>query len=311
MQAIRVHEFGGPDVLRLEDVPQPTAGEDEVLVRVQAAGVNPVDTYIRTGAYAELPALPYTPGSDAAGIVVETGQRVWVSGSRTGTYAEYAVCPRAHVHPLPDGLTYAQGAAIGVPYATAFRALFQRAAAVAGERVLVHGASGGVGMAAVQLALAAGLEVVGTAGSDAGGELVADQGDVRVLDHRDAAHLDAAVALTGGRGFDVVIELRADLNLGRDLAALAMDGRVVVVGSRGPVEITPRDLMDRDGAVLAMRLPNTPPDKLAAAYEAIDRGLRDGTLRPVAGRELPLVEAPRAHRHILERHALGKLVLVA
>jgi len=310
MRAIRVHEFGDPEVLLLEDVPEPEAFRGQALVRIMAAGVNPVETYVRSGLYSELPDLPYTPGGDGAGVRTDTGERVYLTGSLSGTYAEYAVCAEEQMHHLPDGLTHAQGAAIGTPYVTAYRALFQRARVIAGEHVLIHGASGGVGLAAVQFAVAAGLLVVATAGSEAGSDLVVAQGDVRVLDHRDDEHLSAAVALTGGRGFDVVIELLANVNLGNDLRALARKGRVVVVGSRGPVEIDPRDLMNAEGSVIGMRLPNAGPDALAKAHDAIDAGLAGGSLRPVAGRELPLAEAPRAHRHLMTRPAVGKLVLV-
>lgn len=311
MRAVRVHEFGDPDVLLLEELPQPQPVEGEVLVRVQAAGVNPAETYVRAGAYSELPALPYTPGADGAGVRIDTGERVYVTGSLSGTYAEYALCREEDVRPLPDGLSYAQGAALGVPYTTAYRALFQRALATAGERVLIHGASGGVGLPTVQLALAAGLEVTGTAGSEAGSELVAAQGDVRVLDHRDPAHLEAAVELAGHRGFDLIVEFLANANLGADLKALAPRGRVIVVGSRGPVAIDARDLMNAEGAILGMRLPNARPHEVEAARAAVDAGLNSGVLRPVVGRELPLAEAPRAHRLLMERPALGRLVLVA
>ncbi len=310
MRAIRVTEFGDPEVLVLRDVPDPVPVGDEVLVKVQAVGVNPVDTYVRSGNYAGLPPLPYTPGSDAAGVLADGGARVYVAGALGGTYAEYALCRPDQVHPLPDDISYAQGAALGVPYATACRALFQRGRAVAGETLLVHGASGGVGLAAVQFALHAGLKVVATAGSEAGGELIANQGKVRVLDHRDPAHAAAAFALTGERGFDLVLEVSAHLNLGEDLKLLAQGGRVVVVGSRAPVEIDPRDLMSHDGAVLGMLLFNASPAELAEAHAAIGAGLRSGALRPVVGREFPLADAARAHRHVMERPALGKVVLV-
>jgi NADPH2:quinone reductase len=310
MRAIRVHEFGDPDVLVVEEVPQPEPVAGEVLVRIQAAGVNPYETYVRAGLYTELPALPYTPGEDGAGVRADTGERVYLTGSLSGTYAEYALCREEDVRALPDHLSYAQGAALGVPYLTAYRALLQRAVAVAGERVLIHGASGGVGIATVQLAVAAGLDITATAGSEAGSDLVAAQGDVRVVDHRDPAHLDAALALTGGRGFDVIIEFLANVNLGNDLKALAQRGRVVVVGSRGTVEVDARDLMNAEGTVLGMRTPNARPEELAAARAAVDAGLRSRVLRPVVGRELPLAEAPRAHRLIMERPALGRLVLV-
>jgi NADPH2:quinone reductase len=310
MRAIRVHEFGDPEVLRLEELPELRPVDDEVLVRVQAAGVNPVDTYVRAGAYGKLPALPYTPGSDAAGVAQDDGARVYVAGSLSGTYAEYALCRRDQVRPLPDQLSFAQGAALGVPYVSAYRALFQRARARAGETVLVHGASGGVGLAAVQFALLAGLTVVGTASSDAGLELVVAQGAARAFDHRDPLHLQAAFDTTGGRGFDLIVELLANVNLGDDLTALAPRGRVVVIGSRGTVEIDPRDLMIAEGAVLGMLLANATAKELAEAHAAIGAGLRDGSLRPVVSRELPLAEAARAHRHVMERPSLGKIVLV-
>ena len=224
--------------------------------------------------------------------------------------AEYALCREEDVRPLPDALSYAQGAALGTPYTTAYRALFQRARATAGERVLVHGASGGVGLAVVQLALAAGLEVTGTAGSQAGSELVAAQGAVRVLDHHDPGHLTAAVELTGGDGYDLIVEFLANASLGADLKALAPHGRVIVVGSRGPVEVDARDLMNAEGAILGMRLPNARAEEVEAARAAVDTGLHSGVLRPVVGRELPLAEAARAHRLLMERPALGRLVLV-
>jgi NADPH2:quinone reductase len=310
MQAIRVHEFGDPEVLVLDELARPQPVEDEVLVRVQAAGVNPFETYVRSGLYARLPALPYTPGVDAGGVLVESGERVYVSGSLSGTYAELALCRRDQVHPLPEHVSYAQGAALGVPYETAHRALLQRARPAPGETVLVHGASGAVGLAAVQFALAAGLAVVGTASSDAGRELVRAQGRVLAFDHRDPRHLEEAAAATGGRGFDVIIELLANVNLGDDLTALAMHGRVVVVGSRGTVAVDPRDLMMVEGTVIGMMSNHATPEEEAETHAAIAAGLRDDSLHPVVAREYPLAEAARAHRHVMERSALGKVVLV-
>ena len=192
MKAIRVREFGAPEVLRMEEVPDPRPGRGEVLVRIRAVGVNPVDTYIRSGQYAIKPPLPYTPGSDAAGDVEAVGEgvtsfrpgdRVYIYRSLTGAYAEKALCTEAQVYPLPKNVSYAQGAAIGVPYTTAYRALFHKAQARPGETLLVHGASGGVGVAAVQLGRAAGMTVVGTAGTGKGQELVAREGAHHVVDH--------------------------------------------------------------------------------------------------------------------------------
>ena len=319
MKAIRIHEFGGPEVLRLEDVPEPRPSKGQVLVRVRAVGVNPVDTYIRNGAHAVRPALPYTPGLDAAGEVesvgegvarLSVGQRVYVAGSLSGAYAELALCEESQCHPLPEHVTFAQGAAVNTPYATAYRALFQRARAEPGETLLVHGASGGVGTAAVQLARAAGLSVVGTAGTEEGRRLALDQGAHHALDHHAPDYLGHLAELTGGRGVDVILEMLANVNLNRDLEVLAKGGRVVVVGSRGAVEINPRLAMTRDAAILGMTLFNASPRELAGIHAALAAGLGARTLRPVVGRELPLSEAARAHEEVLKPGAHGKIVLI-
>ncbi|MBV9867867.1 MAG: NADPH:quinone reductase [Abitibacteriaceae bacterium] len=319
MKAIRVHEFGGPEVMQLEEVPDPQPGAGQVVVRLHAIGVNPVETYIRSGTYAMKPALPYTPGSDAAGTVetigdgvkaVKVGERVYIAGTSTGAYAELVLCDESQVHPLPEGVSFQQGAGVNTPYATAYRALFQRARAVSGETVLVHGASGGVGIAAVQLARAAGLTVIGTAGTSEGLQLITEQGAHYALNHHDPDYLQELLAINCARGVDVIIEMLANVNLGRDLTVLAKGGRVVVVGSRGKVEINPRDAMARDATILGMTLPNVPPTELAAIHAAIGAGLAQGTLRPIISRELPLAEAAAAHEAVMQPGAHGKIVLI-
>jgi NADPH2:quinone reductase len=319
MKAIRVHAFGGPEQLLLEDVEDPRPGRGEVLVEMRAAGVNPVDTYIRTGTHAEKPALPYTPGSDGAGLVIDAGEgvrgfspgdRIYLAGSRTGTYAERAVAVESQVHVLPERIPFAHGAALGVPYATAFRALFQIARSAAGESVLVHGASGGVGLAAVQLARAAGSTVFGSAGTEAGRALVREQGAHHVLDHHAPDFAERLLELTGGRGVDVIVEMLANRNLGTDLRLLARRGRVVVVGSRGTVEINPRDAMSRDAAILGLLLFNASEADLASIHAALRVALENGTARPVIARELALADAPRAHELVLQPGASGKIVLL-
>ncbi len=319
MKAIRVHAFGGPEVLKLEDVPDPKADKGQVVVRIQAAGVNPVDTYMRAGVYPRKPALPYTPGADGAGVVesigtgvtrVKTGDRVYLGGSLSGTYAEKALCDEATVFPLPEQVSFAQGAGVNVPYTTAYRALFQRAEARLGETVLINGASGGTGIAAVQLARSAGLHVIGTAGSDRGRKLAETEGAHQVLDHNAPDHFEKALALTGGRGFDVILEMLANVNLGKDLTILAPRGRVVVIGSRGSVEINPRDAMTRDGSILTMSLWNATPQDLAAIHAALVAGLENRTLRPMIRHEIPLSDAARAHEVIMEPGSYGKIVLV-
>jgi len=174
---------------------------------------------------------------------------------------------------------------------------------------LVHGASGGVGTAAVQLARAHGLRVLGTAGTERGRDLVREQGADEVFDHRASDYLAAIVKVTAGRGVDVILEMAAHLNLGKDLTILAPRGRVVVIGNRGRVEIDARETMSRDADIRGMVLPNTPADELASIHVALVSGLADGSLHPVIGRELALAEAPEAHRAVLEPGAFGKIVL--
>jgi len=317
MKAIRVHEFGPPDVLKVEDVPQPSPKAGQALVKIKAAGVNPVDTYMRSGLFYKKD-LPYTPGTDAAGVVeavgegvedIRPGDRVYTSGSLTGTYAELCLCKAAQLHRLPEKLSFSQGACIGVPYATAYRALIHKAAAKAGESVLVHGATGGVGMATVQLARALGMTVIGSGGTEKGRKLVLAEGAHYALDHKEPGHLIEAARIAGG-GIDVIIEFLANVNLAGDLKTLSPFGRTVVVGNRGTIEIDPRDLMARDASVIGMSLFNANEKELASIHAGLVAGFEAGYLRPVVGRELKLGEAKDAHRAIMEESAYGKIVLI-
>jgi NADPH2:quinone reductase len=319
MKAIRVHAYGDPEVMGLETVAEPEPGPGQVLVRVYAVGVNPVETYIRSGIYPQGAPLPYTPGTDAAGVVeavgpgvsrVELGDRVYTSHSLSGTYAEKTLCLESQVHPLPEGVSFEQGAGVTVPYAAAYRALFQRARAAAGEVVLVHGASGGVGVAAVQLSAAFGLTVIGTAGTEEGRTLTTVQGAQHVLDHHDPDHFHQALALTEERGVDIILEMLAKENLGDDLKILANGGRVVVIGTRGTVTIDPRDTIAKETSILGMYIWNASEKETASIHAALGAGLANGTLRPIIGKKLPLCEAARAHHEVIEAKAYGKIVLI-
>jgi len=318
MKAIRIHEFGNPEVMKIEEITDPKPGAGQVTVRIYAAGVNPVDTYIRSGLYPLKPELPFTPGMDAAGVVeaigdgvkrFNPGDRVYVAGTISGSYAEKALCKESQVHPLPQKLSFAQGAAVGVPYGAAYRALFQRARAIPGEVVLVHGASGGVGIAAVQLARAAGMHVIGTAGTEKSRLLVKEQGAHHMFDHHASDHMEEILKLTDGRGVDVIIEILANVNLGNDLGILEQNGRVVIIGSRGTVEIDPREAMRRDAVILGMVLMNAGESEIFSIHSALAAGLENGTLSPIVGSALPLQEAARAHHEIMESNAFGKIVL--
>ncbi|MBI1958841.1 MAG: NADPH:quinone reductase [Candidatus Rokubacteria bacterium] len=275
MKAIRISEYGGPSVLKLAEVPAPEPGPNQVVVRNHAVGVNPVDTYLRGNVDNRGPKLPYTPGVDSAGVVEAVG-----------------------------------AGAMNVPYATAYHALFNRAHGQAGDTVLVHGASGGVGIGAVQLARARGLTVIGTAGTERGRRLVLAEGAHHVLDHGAPGYLDEIMKLTGGRGVDVVLEMVANVNLPKDLGIVAIGGRIVAIGSRGTVEINARHAMNRDAAILGMALYHATPAQFTGIHAALVEGLRNGTLRPVIGQELPLGQAPRAHEAVMEPGHHGKIVLV-
>lgn len=320
MKAIVVHEFGGPEVLKLEEIPTPRPSPGQVLVRIHAAGVNPYDTYMRSGGYAVKPPLPYTPGSDGAGVVegvgdgvkgVKKGDRVYTAKTISGAYAEYALALESQVHALPDNVSFAQGAGIWVPYGTAYYALHRSAGARAGQTLLVHGASGGVGTAAVQMARAMGMTVYGTAGTEKGLELVTREGALRAFDHSKTGYEKQILDATGGTGVDVILEMLANVNLDRDLKLMAPGGKVVVIGSRGDVTITPRDFMVHRASVRGMILWAVSESEEKEIHAGIGGGLENGTLRPVVGKEMPLGDAPRSHREIMEHGAFGKIVLIS
>ncbi len=319
MKRIRVYQTGPPEMMKLEEGEEPCPSAGQILVKILAVGVNPVDTYVRAGTYGYSPALPYTPGADAAGVVEAAGEgvrrfsigdRVYAGRCLSGSYAQKGLFDEAQVHPLPENLSFAQGACLGIPYATAYRALFQKAKAKPGETILIHGASGGVGLATVQLARQAKLTVIGTAGSDLGRKLVQKEGAHQVLDHHDAGHFEEVKKLTQGRGADIILEMLANENLGRDLKILAPFGRLVVIGSRGLAQVEPRDAMQGDLTILGMVLKNTPADEFQKIHEDLAAGLKGGTLRPVVGKELPLAQAAQAHRAVMTPPAYGNIVLI-
>src|SRR5215467_4932625 len=264
MKVILVRQFGGPEVLRLEEAPTPKPAAGQVLVRIHAAGVNPYDTYMRAGTYAVKPPLPYTPGSDGAGVIeavgdgvkkVKAGDRVYTAKTVTGVYAEYALALEEQVHLLPAKISFSQGAGVWVPYGTAYHALHHSAKARASETVVVHEA-------------------------------------------------------TGGRGVDIILEMLANVNLATDLKLLATNGRVIIIGNRGEITINPRDFMLRRASARGFTLWAITPEEEADIHAGLIAGLENGTLRPVVGKELPLAEAARAHKEVLEPGASGKIVLV-
>jgi NADPH:quinone reductase len=319
MKAIQVHQFGGPEVLTVHEVPTLKPGRGEVLVRVRAAGVNPYDTYMRNGTYAVKPTLPYTPGSDAAGTIeavgesvhkVRPGDRVYTATTLTGAYAEYALARENQVYPLPEKISFSQGAGLWVPYGTAYTALRHHADARAGETLLIHGASGGVGVAAVQWARAMGLTVIGTAGTSRGLDLVKKEGAHHAFDHTKAGYSEEILKASGGRGIDLVLEMLANVNLATDLKLLALRGRVIVIGNRGEITINPRELMARRASVRGFTLWAATDAESAEIHAAIAAGLENGTLRPIIGKEILLKDAPQAHIEVMTPGAFGKIALI-
>ena len=322
MRHIQASRFGDTSALRVAESnpPEPAAGQ--VRLRVHAAGVNPADTYILGGSYAFYrPSIPYTPGFDAAGTVDAAGDGV--TGLRvgdlvfaaplglrhSGSYAEFMTCDAAGVHPLPAHLSFGQGASVGIPYLTAYRALFQRGGLSTGETVLIHGASGGVGVPCVQLAAGSGATVIGTAGSEAGRLLVATQGAHHVLDHTKPGYLDEIAGLTDGHGVQLIIEMAADQNLESDFAVLAKYGRIVVVGSRAPISFTPRLTMIAEADIRGTALWNMSDADVSQATKAVARHLARGSAAPVVARSFPLERAADAMDAVRSSRARGKLIL--
>jgi NADPH2:quinone reductase len=321
MKAIRVHTFGGPEVLTLEDqVAVPPVKENQVLVRVTYSGVNPVETYIREGLYSRLPDLPYIPGSDAAGYVHEVGSavkhlkvgdRVFVAGtsSNSGSYAQFVVSDDTYVFPLHDRLTMQQGASLGVPFFTAYKALILRAQTRPGEVVLIHGASGAVGTAAVQIARALGATVVGTAGTKEGMDVVSRCGAHHVFNHNHKSY-EKKMLEHLGTGFDVIIEHLANINLGHDLQMLKNGARVMIVGCRGTASINPRHLMLPEASIRGVALGTSTREEWMEMGAAIVAGIEAGWVNPVINQVYNMEDVQQVHHDIIHsKGAKGKRVL--
>jgi len=323
MKTIQLSKFGGPEVLEYKDISEPEPAADEVRVQLHASGINPSEIYIRTGTYSlYTPELPYIPGFDGAGIVeavgenvrrLKSGDRVFLAAlmakKNTGTYAQKVVCDVNSVHLLPNSFSFQEGAALGIPALTAYRALFHRAKVKAGETVLVHGASGGVGLLTVQMAVGIGATVIGTASTEEGKALVKASGASFVLNHLEEESLKDVFSFTNGKGPDVIIEFLANANLETDMKAIAPFGRIVVVGNRGSIEINPRMAMMKESDILGMTLWNTPEKEYNESLYGITAFLQTGVLQPQIGKEFSLQNAKEAHQYIMNQNAKGKIIL--
>jgi NADPH2:quinone reductase len=318
MKGILVTKYGPPEVMQYIDLPTPEPNDSQLLIKIHATGINPVETYQREGSQGYTPELPFTPGRHAAGIIAAMGKhvqgfsigdRVFCNSTITGAYAEYALCSPDHAHALPEHISFSQGAALGSTYITAYIALFPRGRAVSGETVLIHGASGGVGTAAVQMAAAAGLNIIATAGTEQAKAMLMDLGAKTVVDHHDPEHFKHIMDYSKD-GVDLILEMLANKNLEEDMSIVNNYGRIVIVGSRGQISIAPRRLMVKNASIIGILPGKEAANEFAQAYAYINKGIREGFLRPVIGKELSLQEAPVAHHLVRESRAYGKIVLI-
>ncbi len=323
MKAVRIHEYGGPEVLVYEEVPTPEPGPSQILVRVAAATVNPVDVSVREDRFPTPKQPPKTLGSDGAGVVervgegidsVRPGDRVAFSGlgiGSEGSYAEYALIAETQVVHLPEGLSFVDAAAIGMAFPAAYYALVTRGALREGETVLVQGASGGVGSASVQLAKALGARVLATASGPGAADLVLGLGAEAVIDFRTEDVAARVLELTDDKGVDLVHELVLSVNLPLDVKLVAKGGRIVGTGQGpGPDATVPIGAaLSKDVSVLFMNLNNAGRAGIAAIAAEIAAMAAEGKVRPVIGTELPLSEARHAHELLAGDH-LGKIVLI-
>ncbi|QRV14983.1 NADPH:quinone reductase [Haloterrigena salifodinae] len=319
MRAVRLHDHGDADVLQVDDVDRPEPGEDELLLEVAAAGINPVDTYFRDGSY-EPVGVPFTPGVDFAGVVAETGAGVdgFSAGDRVfgtgignggfqGAYAEYATVPTDRVVHLPDDADLSEAGAAGVAAVTAWRALVDHAALDPAEHCLVHGGSGGVGHAAVQIADAVSARAITTASEEYHGTLE-DLGAETVLDYGRDDLADAVLEASDG-GVDAVLDHRLDDYLQFDADVAATGCRVVGIGENSPDPGFSNDgaARSKDVSYQFMSMFNTPD--LRVPLRGVAHLMATDALSIELARTYDLEEAAQAQRDVMNDSFLGKLVL--
>ncbi len=322
MKAIRVTRFGLDHPMVLEDVEEPKPGRGEILVRVAAAGVNPLEVAIRSGKHPRSRAmrLPYTCGTDVAGEVEAVGEgvdafspgdRVW-GRAPAGAYAERGLVPADAAGRLPDSMSFAQGAALPIPLLTAWNALILKGEATPGDCVLVQGGAGGVGYLSIQLAREVGCRVFATVSSKEKADFCLAAGAEAAINYREENVPERVMALTAGRGVDVVVETAGCENLPADLTLNALNGRIVIVGTgtgKGPEATIPLPAaMGRDARILALSSGNLGP-LVPGIIRRLAPLLDRGAINPHVGREFPLAEANDAHALLLSGKFLGKLNL--
>ena len=322
MKAVRVTQFGLEHPMAMEEVEEPKPGPGEMLVRIAAAGVNPLEVAIRSGDHPRAGAmtLPYTCGTDVAGEVESVGEgveafapgdRVWGRAS-TGAYAEKGLLPAGSTSKLPDSMSSAEGAALPIPLLTAWNALVVKGKAAPGDCVLVQGGAGGVGYLAIQLARTLGCRVFTTVSSGEKGDFCLAGGAEAAINYREEDVPERVMELTSGRGVDVVVENIGCDNLPSDLKLNAVNGRIVIVGTgtgKGPdVTIPLPAAMGRDARILALSSGNLNP-LVPGILRRLAPLLESGAIKPHIGLELPMEQANESHEVLLSGKFLGKINL--
>ena len=322
MKAIVCEAFGGPEVLALRDVPDPPApGSEEIQLRLAARGVQYVDVLMLAGKYQFRPEPPFIPGSEAAGTVVAVGANVRrfrpgdqvMSRHALGAFAELANAPAAACEPVPAGLSLAEAGVFRAAYTTAYHALLQRGRLQAGETVLVHGAAGGIGIAAIQVAKTFGATVIATASTEAKRAACLEEGADHAIPYH-GGFIDAVKSLTGGRGVDIVYDPIGGAVTEESLRCLAWAGRLLILGflGGGPAQIRSNYLLIKGIDAIGVRiggLQDADPSLAAANMRALAELAAAGKLRPRISHRFPLAEAGAAIQAVIDRAVIGKAVL--
>ena len=341
MKAVVITRHGGPEVLRVEDRPEPAVRPGEVRITVRAAGINFADLMARSGIYPDAPSPPCVVGYEVAGEVESVGEGVdshsvgdrVLAGTRFGGYAELVSVPADQVLPLPDALGFEQGAAFPVNYATAYAALVIMGGLKSGERLLIHAAAGGVGIAATQVAKGIGAEIFGTA-SASKHDAIRAQGVAHPIDYRNLDFAEEAMRITGGVGLDLIIDAVGPSSFRKDYAILRPGGRLVMYGlseaqtgdrrdvaavlrslARMPLATMPwwksLQVMNENKGVFGLNMLKWwDAEGLDRVLEPLSGGLAAGEFDPVVAESFPFERAADAHRFIADRRNIGKVVLV-
>jgi NADPH:quinone reductase len=320
MKAVIFEKLGGAEVLQLSDIPKPEAKPGTVVIRVRAAGINFADTLFRQGQYLVSPNLPDVPGVEAAGEIESVGAGVpnlksgmRVAGIGSKTYAEYTVIPANQVIPLPDSLSFDEGAAFPIQVLTAWHMLHTCHQTAPGQTVLVHSAAGGVGIVAVQIAKAAGARVIGTVSSDAKSALVKQYGADDVINYATHDFAEETNRLTGGRGADLILDAVGATTFEKGLKCVALFGHIILYGRAGgvPEPLNLFRLFEKSTKVSGFTLyaVSPLPDVMRRGIEESLKLMTQGKLKLLVGRKFPLSEAAEAHRFMESRQSTGKLVL--